>query len=329
MIAEKFTINYNWEHNLRSYFLIYGFIWIIGYFLIYKLSQSEIRKQIDKVWIQTVSANCKIRLAEVGLEYIRGNGKKIPPTILIETKNRKTIFSKDEVIAFADTEEKKLNALQTLLLEENPIQVNKLDNLFQKRLEEVNISTSTAVAYINVKNNQKQHSSVDTTFYKHAFATTEIKTGVDGSIILLGYADLSWEDCVKHAKIVFMLWFLCGIFVEGMIFYLKFIKPNKRQTLIYYVYNRILINGDKSIQLPPLEGSLLHLLLTCKNSQKGYDELLHNLWKEKDGNKKRLERVRYALDEKLKDMPGIQIRTISRHGYQLHIKKGYTIRIEE
>lgn len=331
------------RHRSMPIFLFFGLVWVLGYIPIYRFSQEDVKKQINKIWYQAVSYDCKNRLIKTGLKYIRKPGfrEDYSSSVTIETKKGKKELGKETIVKPANEEEQEQRALQTALLEKKTVESDKLDSLFQVLLKKEGISTPTAVSYTNANNKQIDHSTTDSTFYKHALATTEIKTGIDNSIILRGYVGLSWIDYIKHAKLLSILWFLSGVLACLTTYFYKKNRGNRQkektisteanqpQILVYHTNYRILTYGMQSVQLTPTEGNLLHALINANNCDNSYDELLLLLWGDKETDKRRLEQIRYKLDKKIRCIPGLQINTLERYGYQLQIPEEYTIQTEE
>ena len=343
---KKFNFKKHFSQPLWLIFIFYGFGWVIGYIPIYKFSKGEIKKQIDKVWYKAISSDCKMRLIETELEYTRkpSSTENNSSNVVFETGNGIKEFNKDTIISPRDSEEREHRLLQSILLEKKPIKVVILDSLFRTNLKVEGISAPTAITYINVNNKQTERSTTDSTFYKQALATAEIKTGIDNSIILRGYVGLSWIDYIKNAKLSSFLWFLSGVLACLATYFYKKVtsiqsdqqeeeaisaEANQPQILVYHTNYRMLTYDMQSVQLTPMEGKLFHGLIIANNYQKSYEELLLLLWGDKETDKRRLETMRYKLDEKIQNIPGVQINTLDRYGYQLQIPEGYTIQTEE
>lgn len=69
-------------------FFLIGLIWISGGKLMYQTTQTELQKQIDKVWNQIILIDCLNRLDESGMSYIRKGteGALAAPAVSFETE---------------------------------------------------------------------------------------------------------------------------------------------------------------------------------------------------------------------------------------------------
>lgn len=124
--------------------------------------------------------------------------------------------------------DKENRGIQTIMLLENPIKPEHLDSLFQTALKLIGISAPTAVVYFhNIPGNQPVHSVQDTTFYIYSFATEEIETAIDGSILLRGYIKLSWLDYIRYHSEFYSFWMGSGILIIALICYYRSVRRKK------------------------------------------------------------------------------------------------------
>lgn len=321
--------------------VLIGIAWFYCGYLMHKTTKSDVQEQINGVWINSIQTDCHNRLAETGSKYIRQYNKNTslsPSNITIETDNEEKHWAKDEIPHPKNEKDIENRAIQTYLLYKHPIQLMRLDSLFQTLLKERNITAPTAVAYLHNENgNHPEYSVLDTTFCSKSFATQKIQTGIDNSIILRGYVKLSVWDYIQHSPLFYLLWISCGILLFFFICHYKkkvlstankriLSQKEKTYTEIRYLSNeKILTDGRTTLSLTPMQGILLNCLMENEKYYQPHETIIKRLWPYGEGDKKKLEQQKRFLQNKLKDMPALSIKITRGVGYTLLIKEGYTL----
>ena len=124
--------------------VLIGIAWFYCGYLMHKTTKSDVQEQINGVWINSIQTDCHNRLAETGSKYIRQYNKNTslsPSNITIETDNEEKHWAKDEIPHPKNEKDIENRAIQTYLLYKHPIQLMRLDSLFQTLLKEKNITT--------------------------------------------------------------------------------------------------------------------------------------------------------------------------------------------
>lgn len=334
-------------------------LWIAVLALIYCKSQDDLYTQIANVWKQTTTTDCQTRFIKADMKYTSKTSldKDSLSLIIMETEKEKVEFNRKEIVTPQSEEERELRKSQTILFQENPIQVIRLDSLFRANLHDIGLSIQSAVSYSykdTSKNQLHQFScSIDTLFLSgNGLTAYKVETAIDNSIILYGYTKLSCIDYIRNEKILFLLWLSCGlVFVLIIGIYSKrpvlTSMPNdnkhlqsEEQPLLntvakeatetlhtkisYHHFERTLICKDISVSFTPLQGDLFYILLTSENYQSDYEHIIKTLWPKVEGEKKNLEKLRKGLKEKLESFP-IHIQIVRGSGYRLEIDEPYTI----
>lgn len=317
-----------------------GIAWFYCGYLMHKTTKSDVQERINEVWINSIQTDCHNRLAETGSKYIRkyNNDTSTSSEITIKTKNGEEHLDKGEITIPKNEKDAEYRVFQTYLLIEHPIRPMRLDSLFQTLLKEENITAPTAVAYLhNGKGNHPEYSVLDTTFCSKSFATQEIQTGIDNSIILRGYVKLSVWDYIQHSPLFYLLWISCGILSFFFICHYKkkvlstankriLSQKEKTYTEIRYLSNeKILTDGRTTLSLTPMQGILLNCLMENEKHYQPHETVIKRLWPHGEGDKKKLEQQKRSLQNKLKDMPALNIKLTRGVGCALLIKEGYTL----
>lgn len=344
---------------LLPYFLI-GLVWIGTGIIILQITKADLQEQINETWEQAIQIDCRNRRVETGYECIRGYAKDTSTTTSSITTftmgEQETHFDKDTLPTPADEIERDSRATQHVLLEENPINPVRLDSLFNTLLNKKDISASTAVFYLhNTPNSLPRCSVQDTTFFAQAFATKEIKTSIDNSIVLRGFVGLSCINYIQYDLSFYLLWLCSGILIILIMVY-QYRKKSKQEqhllqlpapevpvivgpntvepvtlpaTIYYQKYNYTLIYGELSILLTPMEDRLFLGLIEREDYYWDYESMISKLWKKDSGDKKKLEQQRRNLKAKLDQTSVITLKTVREKGYRLIIAKNTILSFDE
>ena len=343
--------------KLKTYFLfvfsllLSAIIEVSSFISIYQNANSNLEMIIDRIWEETIPLDCNLRLAEAGGRFVNIYNAETPsPTVTIRNSDTTIILNRKDLPVPKDHIERTNRALQTILVDEKPVRPNHLDSVFRSLLEKEQIQVSTAVSYLlDSPGNRIQYNISDTTFCQSAFATREIKTGIDNSIILRGYAKISFLQNIRYAKDLYAGWLIFTIGIQFLLYFLwkkrnSIIIPDTEMTEIaeedsdvdmpaISPYQEIIFTRhkseirfeDKMIELTYLECMLFSLLVQSENYSVSYETLMNRMWPNGDGEKKKLEQQCRNLRIKLEQIPAIQIKANRGAGYYLAVDETYVI----
>ncbi len=336
---------YNSLTLFNIFYLLSGILWILGFILILNKIKTEIHQTINTTWIQTITTDYKERFSLIDNKNIEKyrNSSDGSETIKIECDGKILELKYNLIPGSISQFDQETRIIQSLLQKIHPIDVYQIDSIFQEELSVNNIQATTAICYtiVNSSNKTLQHSHDDIRFYSNIYPTPIIYTGIDNSIELQGFVDYSWINYFKRMGLLSFVWITMGTFIViTYFFFLKKHQPghiirtispddttDKNTTKVihgghsiivtFHQRTRLIVSGQTSIMLTPMQGMLFQCLLENEHFFQDYDTLFEKLWGNKYSDKKNLEQQRYTLEEKLKVMPFIRIKTVPRMGYQL------------
>lgn len=325
----------------NAFYLLSGILWMSGLVLIFNKIKNEIHQTINTTWIQTITTDYRERFSLIQNKTIvkYGNASDRSETIKIECDGKILELKYNLTSGLIGQFDQETRIIQSLLQKIHPIDIYQIDSTFQKELSINNIQSTTAICYTIINNSNKtlQHSHDDIRFYSNVYSTPIIYTGIDNSIQLQGFVDYSWINYIKRIGLLSFVWIVMGLLIIITYFFFskkhqpghilqtipsdentaKVIQSQHSIIVTFHQRTRVLISGQTSIMLTPLQGMLFQSLLENEHFFQDYDTLFEKLWGNKYSDKKNLEQQRYTLEEKLKVMPFIRIKTVPRMGYQL------------
>lgn len=333
-------------------YLLGGLVWIGAGCLMLQATKTDLQQQINDIWEEAIQLDCHNRLEQTGARLIQQHNNEIPATSIttVEIDGIKKHFDRDTLPVPTDGIDRAHRAIQTLLLLKSPINPVHLDSLFNALLNKKNISAQTAVVYLHkAPNNLPLYSVQDTTFCTRAFATKEVKTSIENSIVLRGFVKLSAINYIQYDWVFYLLWACCAVlFIIGVYYFqLKLskkhlspeslilaepatIEPAEQPTIIsYHTFTHILRYGELTLSFTPLESCLLECLMEKEDYQQDYEVIIKQLWPKNNGDRKKLEQQRRHLQTKLNQTSVLSIDVIRGIGYHLQISKNVTFVREE
>lgn len=323
---------------------------IAGY-IVFLTDQSNLKLHLNDIWRQTVKADCAERMREIGTFKINMYSPIQSSTVKITTKDQTITIIKKDTSQHLAPDAADYQADQIFLSKKKPIQVQKLDSLFQARLKEAGYSFETSVSYYN--DLITLQSTFDTNFYIQTYLVEWMNKIADGFIVINGYVKLRPSDYIQQYRRTCLFWGISIIFLIFILFYWlkgnpvveKTKSKNEIETdnetevdpkieneqegiqqndlenkpiLVYLDCARdTLTCGESSIMLTTLIFKLFLFLSEGKDYFQTYDNIYNELWEKDGGDKKRLEQIVIRLRNELKVIPEIKIVAIRGCGLQL------------
>ncbi len=348
---EKFVLSY-------FYYTIACILWLCGIFLLYSKIKTEFHHKINDIWNNAIAMDYSNRLSNIDNKVIRKANKNY-------SLYEKMYFESDDYLIELDYEDvegdnqldREFKMYQTIMLVVNPLDIHKLDSLFNQLLAAAHINAKTAIIYtvldkgkMEEKIISEDHSLNNISFYEHAFATNPFYTGINNTICLQGFVEYSKKNFLHFTGPITIIWIFIGFLIfTGFFITIKRIKKNQRKKRIeannrlkemiesekkliritYHSRLREIETADDKIMLTPLQGKLFASLLANNKYFQDYETLYEELWGTKSTDKKNLEQQRYSLEEKLRMIPGLHIITIPRMGYQLIMDDNIRLEVDD
>jgi DNA-binding winged helix-turn-helix (wHTH) protein len=288
-----------------------------------------------------VNADRDIRLQETGMPVHYGpTHNDTSSYITIEDEHQIRRIKKTDSLRQLSLMEKQNRAIQSVLMQLNPISVYALDSLFHLEWQKKDVSARTAVRYTNHTTGETLYSHPDTLFHASAFATEKIHTGINNEITLQAYTGIKPYDIVRHSVGTLggmtLAWFMFVVLWIYVTFRRKkalaapsipdnhppLVQPERTRYQITAhicldVDKQILTDHGKGIPLTPHFVQLLGFLYQCPNHYASYNDLISALYGEISGGKNRLSQTIKRLRKELECISGLTVKNIPGNGYQL------------
>lgn len=251
-------------------------------------------------------------------------------------------------------EEKKYVGDHLFLFMENPIQVIRLDSLFEAMLYEDGLSAETAIVY--TVNGESEYSNPDSLFYKNAIAL-DLVSIVD-IINLQGYVKFKglfiWNR-IPHIWTIVLVWLGLALFLsaynflkwkEWRIFSVLYLKPQgepdfnlsaleSKQVLILHpssddkrIRDDLFFNEKRGeikyksdqIILTKKSTDLLKFLFQGDNWFQTNESVKKEVWKDETKTNDAVRNAVNRLNNELKGIPGFRIERIPKKGLQIYLE---------
>jgi DNA-binding winged helix-turn-helix (wHTH) protein len=224
--------------------------------------------------------------------------------------------------------------IQTVLLYENPINVNMLDSLFRTELQKKNIKAQTVIQYTDNTTNKTYYSNHDSLPKKDFDRLPEIIAGVDGEITLRAFVKLSPAGIVRNAAsamggITFIWVILMSVFIylalkkEKVAAVTEQTKQNRvrlTDNLLLETDKNCLIYKQKEIKLTGQYTQFLSVLFHNSDHFASYEELIQKIYGkiEEEAGKERLSQLvkRIRMDV-FTSIPEVELENVPRKGYKV------------
>lgn len=159
----------------------------------------SLRNQIAEIWKQTLYEDCANRMSEVNVRKILTFSVATSSDIKIETESQTLHIKKDSTQSYTDIE-KDFLADQYCLSVYNPVNIEKLENLFQARLREKGVNCGTAVSIYSKGSAQKTLCGVEDVTGLHDYLKLAYKVDVKDVILLEAYVKGGWLERLLWGK---------------------------------------------------------------------------------------------------------------------------------
>ena len=128
---EKFVLSY-------FYYTIACLLWLCGIFLLYSKIKTEFHHKINDIWNNDIAMDYSNRLSNIDNKVIRKANKNY-------SLYEKMYFESDDYLIELDYEDvegdnqldREFKMYQTIMLVVNPLDIHKLDSLFNQLLAEI------------------------------------------------------------------------------------------------------------------------------------------------------------------------------------------------
>ncbi|MDR0749068.1 MAG: hypothetical protein LBF62_05810 [Tannerellaceae bacterium] len=306
----------------------------------YTGSMNDLLKESNVCLSEAVNKDRDFRLKETNMSvYIRLIPEDTTEQISIEREGHPVICKErtDSIKQLSD-EIKQNHMTQTVLLHENPINVNTLDSLFRTELRKKNIEAQTIVQYTDNTTNTTYYSNSDSLPRKYFNPLPEVVAGSNGEITLRTFVKLSPFGIVHHAASTIGGITFIWLILMSVITYFTLKKEKEAAVIekterhrvqltdnIYLEAGRnCLIYNQKEIELTGLYTRFLSVLFNSPDYFAGYEELTKELYGEIgiDAGKERLsqlaKRIRTEIFMPIRE---IELKNVPRKGYIVIIAK--------
>lgn len=306
----------------------------IGYARLMK-EQSECKTELNAIWRQIVNIDCTERMHQTGVWKMHTHSSSsLSSTVKIVDKNDSLIMEKTHGSKAVLKEESDYMADQLFLARKNPINVFRLDSLFQVHLKKNGYTVETAVSYYDIFTKKTFYSTQDSAFYIKAHPLEWMNIVGDSLLVLNGYVKIDSVDFMKSSNEAFWWWVIGCVILLITISYI--IRKQILESKMNISNNQVLIDcskltlsyGDTSITLSVKVFQLFLFLSEGMGYSRKYDELYKKLWDKEGGDKKRLEQLITRLRKELSVIPVIKIVTIRGFGLRLEVSNGYELVVE-
>lgn len=308
------------------------------YVFLFKMKKN-IQTKVDTILIETVTADMWMRLKKWGQPYAVFYGdtnKKRPELVQLRTVEKTEYFNKrlTDSIRSLHRDNRKHAVFQTILALEKPINVYKLDELFQTSLQKAGLKAKTAIYYTSL--DTTVCSTNDSTFYKSAYPIKKVYAGLKREIELQAYVKIPILTQMKTmSKDFIIVFFLLILFVSAFFwakyssFAEKYIYNPAKKTLrplmmltpeIGFDSERgYIIGKGKEVKLINYKLRLFRLFLDSPGYYLGLAEILRSVWDGAIVSSNTIEQTIRRLRNDLKCFPEIRIVTERKVGYRLVI----------
>lgn len=308
------------------------------YIFLFKMKKN-IHTKVDAIFTETVTADMWMRLKKWGQPYaiLYGNkGRKKSGLVQIRTVEETEYYSKsltDSIRALRGGQ-RKYAVFQTILALEKPINVYKLDELFQTSLQQAGLKAKTAIYY--TLSDTTVCSTTDSTFYKSAHPVKKVYAGLKREIELQAYVKIPilnqmktmWKDFITVFLLLILFvsaffWAKNSSFAENYIY-----NPAKKtlRTLLMLTpeigfdsERGYLIGKGKEVKLINYKLRLFRLFLESPGYYLSLSEILKSVWDGAIVSPNTIEQTVRRLRTDLKCFPEIRIVTERKVGYRLVI----------
>jgi len=314
-------------------------IFCIGAYFIYLNETRSIQNKVEESFYLALSTDMDKRLKDTSFFYsYASDSKEKTDKIKMFSSDTTTLLKKDGVDELS-VEKKYMNAIQTILKFETPIDINILDSTFLSILNSHNIPAITKTIYTEKEQNIHIESEFPTNNYKIIFKTKPFIFGMTDEMSAQGFAKVPFSFLLVLSKSYYML--LAGILliIDILIYYIfkQRNKPLRSQYDIFNILNNensnllflsqtISFDPDKhvvyykekySLQLTKQQGKLLNCFLKAADFYLSNQQLEISLWGTEMYSVSRRQQAINRLRDALKTIPELQIENVRGVGYQL------------
>ena len=317
------------------------FVYVAVVNMFYNESKASLLKDAGIVLEDVIDIDRELRLKETNQPYFFGvTPKDTSKYITMEREGHPTVYLEKtdsmrripRAIAFN-------NAMQTILLDENPIRISRLDSLFHQKLQEEGTQVRTAMQYTDNTTGQTYYSIPDSSSYKSFFACPKIHAGIQSEITLEAFVKLSPLVIVGKSFSPIVGITLIWLVLMGMLAYVAFHKPKEkimevvvtepfgraridvREDLCFDMDMGCFLYKEEEIKLTTHQAKFFGILFNDTTYFATYDNLIAGIYnKVENGGKSRLEQLANRIRSNvLTQMPGMELETVSGRGYRLRV----------
>lgn len=329
------------------------FLAVIGVCIIYVFILREsvenelpgLHKQVEWAFQQSVDKDFHERIPDDEVDIRIGSSNTQSNQVSISQNDTITYHEKTGKEEELSVIEKTSNALHSYLYYDNPVNVTKLDSLFHSQLIENNIKAQTAVVYTDNPRQQTYKSREDAGFYKSAYITEAITSGVAQEVTVQGFAKVSFLTALSRSR-SFIPLTIAGLALSAFFFYLASHKKKKVNYIpvadlqealqddtiqIHLVgdlyYDRHVkcfrLNNENIYNFETTPAKVFESLLKGHGSFVSHKDLIDLCWDDPasfQAKKKRLNQLILRLNHDLERVSCVNIQNVRGKGYRLIIE---------
>lgn len=342
--------------------LFVNIIWGYEIYILYQKTNDILQKEIDPIFIKTISLDRDKRIKEANLFYSYTYQPNSETEYLkIEQEDKITCINNTDSLKSISIESKQNNVLHSILLRKNPIDVRVLDSLFQQELKKEHIISKTLIQYTDKINNRIYRNDNDTILINYTFATKLITLGIQKEITLQAFVKVSplciFHKLKGHFCILSLVWFITLLVLFIIIRYIwkdlskSFSLPDEYDLenllddrLVMQVSNdeiriapnlyfdskrSVIIYDIIEVKLQEQSAQLFKLFLESPEYYMSYEEIVAARWGKLADSSSRLTQAIKRLRKLLAPIPVLTIKNVRNRGYQLIIKNDSYLEIDE
>ena len=270
-----------------SILTLLSIFWIIEY----RQSEDKLRQEISFMFIQSINEEIKLKMEGEFLFIHRKSDLTVGKRII----KKQTIITADTTITkesgvSGDMDVELLKTSQTYLLDQNRLQPDILQQIFDSKLKENGLKVSSVIL---VRYDDNTHTSGDTTQLRVSYRIPVLKGGVFGELAYEGLFHYSPFTVFRlMSKSMLIVLFILEVLMFGMIIYLfidkRKIKSDKivKRGKYYYIGKTIfdthkceLIGQKREFVTLPKKPTEMLLMFLCSEEFKVEKNMLKNtLW---------------------------------------------------
>lgn len=325
----------NWKfYCVWSAVVLMTMLCLLPFYKSYQNVKSELREESQILFQQAVQYDTDRRIKELGdtfsFTYSGADWLEQDSITLMTADTIIRMKNNKEVARRMSSREKADFCLQHYLSMKNPIQVSLLDSAFRASLHEHAIPAQTVTCYTFI--DKTEYSSSDTSFYRSFTPLEEIVFGVNRTIVLKAFVQVSFLYIVGEVLLRNMFWIIAMIILWVIAIVLTRKRPQinilplqeapkKRiqitEDVLFDETHGVLHYHGYRIELANQRLKLFCILLEHKGYFIETSKLKEEIWPNGNVSKDALTATVKRLKEDLSPIPDLVIESARGRGYML------------